>query len=68
LAKSGVVVLSGLTHVAVAMRRLVEYANFRLTPQVNVAALPPPDLGLTNSTGRRGGSTGRQPEADPAGM
>ena len=44
LAKSGVVVLSGLTHVAVAMRRLVEYANFRLAPQVNVAALPPPDL------------------------
>jgi len=25
--------------------------------------LPPPDLGLTNSTGRRGGSAGRQPEA-----
>ena len=32
------------------------------------AALPPPDLGLTNSTGQRGGSTGRQPEADPAGV
>jgi acyl-CoA synthetase (NDP forming) len=44
LAKSGVVVLSGLTHVAVAMRRLVEYANFRLAPPVNVAALPPRDL------------------------
>ena len=44
LAKSGVVVLSGLTHVAVAMRRLVEYANFRLAPQVDVAALPPRDL------------------------
>jgi len=44
LAKSGVVVLSGLTHVAVAMRRLVEYANFRLAPQVNFAALPPHDL------------------------
>lgn len=44
LAKSGVVVLSGLTHVGVAMRRLVEYANFRLAPQVDVAALPPRDL------------------------
>src|SRR6185295_4325489 len=30
LAKSGVVVLSGLTHVGVAMRRLVEYSNFKL--------------------------------------
>jgi acyl-CoA synthetase (NDP forming) len=44
LAKSGVVVLSGLTHVGVAMRRLVEYANFRLAPPVDVAALPPRDL------------------------
>lgn len=44
LAKSGVVVLSGLTHVAVAMRRLVEYANFRLAPLVDVGALPPRDL------------------------
>jgi len=44
LAKSGVVVMSGLTHVSVAMRRLVEYANFELAPQVNVAALPPRDL------------------------
>lgn len=44
LAKSGVVVLSGLTHVGVAMRRLVEYANFRLAPPLDVAALPPRDL------------------------
>jgi len=44
LAKSSVVVLSGLTHVSVAMRRLVEYANFRLAPPVDVAALPPRDL------------------------
>src|SRR5882757_5359577 len=44
LAKSGVVVLSGLTHVAVAMRRLVEYANFRLAPPVDNTALPPRDL------------------------
>ena len=32
------------------------------------AALPPPDLGLTNNTGRRGGSTGRQLEADSMGV
>src|SRR5882757_9141234 len=44
LAESGVVVLSGLTHVAVAMRRLVEYANFRLAPPVDNTALPPRDL------------------------
>jgi acetyltransferase len=44
LAKSGVVVLSGLTHVAVAMRRLVEYANFRLAPPIDIATLPPRDL------------------------
>src|SRR5882757_6396863 len=43
-AASGVVVLSGLTHVAVAMRRLVEYANFRLAPPVDNTALPPRDL------------------------
>ncbi|MBR0757444.1 acetate--CoA ligase family protein [Bradyrhizobium jicamae] len=33
-AKSGVVVLSGLTHVGVAMKRLTEYAKFRLAPDV----------------------------------
>jgi acetyltransferase len=44
LAKSGVVVLSGLTHVGVAMRRLVEYASFKLAPPKDVAALPPRDL------------------------
>jgi acyl-CoA synthetase (NDP forming) len=43
LAKSGVVVLSGLTHVGVALRRLVEYSRFRLAPAA-VAALPPRDL------------------------
>src|SRR6478609_845791 len=32
LAKSGVVVLSGLTHVGVAMRRLLDYARFKLAP------------------------------------
>ena len=44
LAKSGVVVLSGLTHVGVAMRRLVECANFKLAPPADVAALPARDL------------------------
>jgi len=44
LAKSGVVVLSGLTHVGVAMRRLVELANFKLAPPADLAALPPRDL------------------------
>jgi acetyltransferase len=44
LAKSGVVVLSGLTHVGVAMRRLVDYAKFKLAPPAGDAGLPPRDL------------------------
>src|ERR1700712_228439 len=44
LAKSGVVVLSGLTHVGVAMRRLVEYSNFKLAPPGDAATLPARDL------------------------
>ena len=44
LAASNVVVLSGLTHVGVAMRRLAEYAKFRLAPSPDRAALPPRDL------------------------
>jgi acetate---CoA ligase (ADP-forming) len=44
LAKSGVVVLSGLTHAAVALRRMVEYAGFKLAPAVDVAASPRPNL------------------------
>jgi acyl-CoA synthetase (NDP forming) len=44
LAKSGVVVLSGLTHVGVAMRRLVDYSRFRLAPPADCAALPPRDV------------------------
>src|SRR6476659_6643281 len=44
LAKSGVVVLSGLTHAGVAMRRLVDLANFKLAPPADGAALPPRDL------------------------
>jgi hypothetical protein len=31
------------------------------------AAAPPPDAGLMNRTGRRGGSTGRQPRGAPSG-
>ena len=46
LAKSGVVVLSGLTHASVAMRRLVEYANFKLAPPLDRGALPPRDLSM----------------------
>jgi acetyltransferase len=44
LAKSGVVVLSGLTHVGVAMRRLVDYSRFRLAAPADRAALPPRDV------------------------
>ena len=44
LAASGVVVLSGLTHAGVAMRRMVERAKFKLAPPVDAAALPPRDL------------------------
>jgi acetate---CoA ligase (ADP-forming) len=44
LAKSGVVILSGLTHVGVAMRRLHDYSRFKLPPAADVAALPARDL------------------------
>jgi acyl-CoA synthetase (NDP forming) len=44
LAKSGVVVLSGLTHVGTAMRRLLDYAKFKLAPEPNPDALPARDL------------------------
>jgi acetate---CoA ligase (ADP-forming) len=44
LAKSGVVVLSGLTHVGVAMRRLLDYAKFKLAPEADMTALPARDL------------------------
>ncbi|HTB02713.1 MAG TPA: acetate--CoA ligase family protein [Bradyrhizobium sp.] len=44
LAKSGVVVLSGLTHAGVALRRMVERAKFKLAPPVDVAALEVRDL------------------------
>jgi acetate---CoA ligase (ADP-forming) len=44
LAASGVVVLSGLTHVGVAMRHMVEFAKFKLAPPADAAALPRRDL------------------------
>src|SRR5713226_3714680 len=44
LAKSGAVVLSGLTHAGVALRQAADYAKFRLAPPVDVAALPSRDL------------------------
>ena len=44
LAKSGVVVLSGLTHVGVAMRRLVDYAKFNLPKPADETRLPARDL------------------------
>ena len=44
LAKSGVVVLSGLTHVGVAMRRLLDYSRFRLAVAADAALLPARDL------------------------
>lgn len=44
LAKSGVVVLSGLTHVGVAMRRIVDYAKFSLPRPADEARLPARDL------------------------
>jgi acetyltransferase len=44
LAASGAVVLSGLTHVGVAMRRIVDYSKFKLAPPPNRCALPSRDL------------------------
>ncbi|HEY7842549.1 MAG TPA: acetate--CoA ligase family protein [Bradyrhizobium sp.] len=44
MAKSGVVVLSGLTHVGVAMRRLLEYSKFKLAPTADMASLPARDF------------------------
>ncbi|MGM4903029.1 acetate--CoA ligase family protein [Tardiphaga sp. 866_E4_N2_1] len=44
LAESGVVVLSGLTHVSVALRRLVDHARFKLVEPVATAAPAQNDL------------------------
>src|SRR5207247_9133840 len=44
LAASGAVVLSGLTHVGVAMRQMVRRAKFSLAPPADAAALPTRDI------------------------
>jgi acyl-CoA synthetase (NDP forming) len=44
LAASGAVVLSGLTHVGVAMRQMVQRARFKMAPPAATAASPPRDL------------------------
>jgi acetyltransferase len=44
LAASGAVVLSGLTHAGVAMRRMAERAKFKLAPPADNTALAPVDL------------------------
>jgi acetyltransferase len=44
LAASGVVVLSGLTHAGVAMRKMLERAKFRLAPPADAAASPLRDI------------------------
>jgi acyl-CoA synthetase (NDP forming) len=46
LAEAGVVVLSGLTHVAVALRQLVHYARFKLPVAAAVSAPALPDLSV----------------------
>jgi len=44
LARSNVVVLSGLTHAAVALRQLVRYARFKLAAAADETLLPPRDV------------------------
>src|SRR5262249_26861922 len=44
LAESGVVILTGLTHAGVALRRLREYSTFRLAAEPDTALLPAHDL------------------------
>src|SRR5215468_6575579 len=44
LPASHVVVLSGLTHAGVAMRRLLDYSRFKLAAEAEVAVLPVRDL------------------------
>jgi acyl-CoA synthetase (NDP forming) len=43
-AKSGAAVLSGLTHVGVAMRQMVARAKFRLAPPADTGAMPLRDI------------------------
>src|SRR3954449_2953417 len=45
LAESGVVVLSGLTHVGVALRKITDYARFKLAAPVDETDSTPFDLG-----------------------
>src|SRR6266436_6332233 len=51
-AASGAVVLSGLTHVGVAMRQMVQRAKFRLAPPADASKLPLRDISahLTSAT------------------
>jgi acyl-CoA synthetase (NDP forming) len=44
LAASGAVVLSGLTHAGVAMRKMVDRTRFKPAPSVDAVALPPRDI------------------------
>src|SRR5438067_7583644 len=44
LAEAGVIVLSGLTHAGVAMRKITDYARFKLAPPVEEAESKPFDL------------------------
>src|SRR6266481_4915096 len=44
LAASGAIVLSGLTHVGIAMRRLVDYSKFKLARPVDASRLPLRDI------------------------
>jgi acetate---CoA ligase (ADP-forming) len=44
LARSDVIVLSGLTHAAVALRRLLDYSRFKLAPEADMTLLPTGDL------------------------
>jgi acetate---CoA ligase (ADP-forming) len=52
LAASGAIVLSGLTHVGVAMRQMVQRAKFRLAPPADASKLPLRDISayLTSAT------------------
>jgi acyl-CoA synthetase (NDP forming) len=44
LAASGAVVLSGLTHVGVALRQMVARSKFKMAPEVAITATPPRDI------------------------
>ena len=44
LAACHVIVLSGLTHAAVALRRLLDYSRFKLAPEPDMTLLPARDL------------------------